>query len=98
MWLRSVSRKAQDFASSLYLTTANAGVMLGSFAGGSAIEHLGMPGAIRCGLAFCGLAALTIVLKAAIYGSNDGRLDAPRASDQDASYTSIAEKPCPSRG
>jgi hypothetical protein len=65
--------------------------MSGSFAGGSAIEHSGMPGAIWCGLAFCGLAVLTIALKAAIYGSHDGRLDARRASGQDASYSTIAK-------
>lgn len=67
MWLRSVSHEAHDFASSLYLTAANAGVMSGSLAAGAAIARAGMPGVVWCGLAFCGLAVLVIALKAAIY-------------------------------
>ena len=41
--------------------------MSGSLAAGAAIAREGMPGVVWCGLAFCGLAVLVIVLKAAIY-------------------------------
>jgi hypothetical protein len=45
-----------------------------------------------CGLTFCGLAVLTIALKAAIYGSHGSRPQARRASGQDDPYASIAKE------
>ena len=52
----------------------------------------GAGGLDACGITICGLAVLTIALKAAIYGSHDGRLDPRRASGQDGSYTIIAKE------
>jgi DHA1 family inner membrane transport protein len=68
MWLRSVAPEAQDFATSLYLTSANAGVLSGSSAGGLSIALAGSTGAICCGVAFATLAFIVIALKIAIYG------------------------------
>jgi hypothetical protein len=52
----------------------------------------GSGGLGACGLIFCGLAVLTIALKAATYGSHGSRLEAWRASGQDASNSSIAKE------
>jgi DHA1 family inner membrane transport protein len=68
MWLRSVAPEAQDFATSLYLTSANAGVLSGSSAGGLSIALAGSTGAICCGVVFATLAFIVIALKVAIYG------------------------------
>ncbi len=76
MWLRSVSREARSFATSLYLTAANLGVVGGSFAGGWAIKTFGMRGAIGCGISFAALAIMAIVLKLAIYGVHASRAEA----------------------
>jgi predicted MFS family arabinose efflux permease len=68
MWMRSVAREAPDFATSLYLTSANVGVLSGSSVGGLSIAAAGPSGAIWCGVAFAALAFIVIALKAAIYG------------------------------
>jgi hypothetical protein len=52
----------------------------------------GASGLGACRLTFCGLAVLTIALKAAIYGSHGSRPQARRASGQDDSYASIAKE------
>jgi len=79
LWLRSVSKEAPDFATSLYITAANVGVMLGSSIGGWAIEHLGLPGAIGSGVLFGILATALIILKVAIYGVHANKQDAREA-------------------
>lgn len=73
MWLRSVSREAPDFATSLYLTSANGGVMLGAVLGGQAIARFGMHGALGCGMVFALLASAIITTKALRYGRHDQR-------------------------
>lgn len=94
MWLRSVSREAQSFATSLYLTAANLGVVGGSFAGGAAINRFGMRGAIGCGIAFAVIAIVTTVLKLAIYGVHPSRAeaDAARAEKASARYLNRQEQ------
>ncbi|WP_312440377.1 MFS transporter [Janthinobacterium sp.] len=67
-WLRSVTATAQDFATSLFLTAANAGVMAGSSLGGLAFARAGMRGAFLCGAVFAILALVTVVLKVLLYG------------------------------
>ena len=94
MWLRSVSREAHSFATSLYLTAANLGVVGGSFAGGAAIKRFGMPGAIGCGIAFAALAIGATVLKLAIYGVHSSRseVEAARAGRASARYLNRQEQ------
>ncbi|WP_120292495.1 MFS transporter [Paraburkholderia sp. BL23I1N1] len=94
MWLRSVSRDAHSFATSLYLTAANLGVVGGSFAGGVAIRHLGMPGAIGCGIAFAALALAAMLLKLAIYGVYSSRAEflAARNTKASSGYLSQQEQ------
>jgi MFS transporter, DHA1 family, inner membrane transport protein len=79
MWLRSAALEARSFATSLYLTAANLGVVGGSFAGGLAIERFGMQGAVGCGIAFAGLALAAIVFKVVLYGPHASRAEAAAA-------------------
>jgi predicted MFS family arabinose efflux permease len=76
IWLRSVSREAPDFATSLFITAANVGVMLGSSLGGWAIERLGLTGALWCGVFFCVLASLLVAIKVFFYGVHSSRDEA----------------------
>jgi predicted MFS family arabinose efflux permease len=76
IWLRSVSREAPDFATSLFITAANVGVMLGSSLGGWAIERMGLTGAIWCGVFFCVLASLLVAIKVCFYGVHSSRDEA----------------------
>ncbi|MDQ0740290.1 MFS transporter [Pseudomonas sp. W4I3] len=69
MWLTSAAPDAHEFATSLYVSSANAGVVFGSSAGGLFIKALGMGGAIWCGLLFAGLSLALIALKALFYAS-----------------------------
>lgn len=68
IWLMSAAPEAPEFVTSLYVSSANAGVVLGSAAGGLFIDAVGMPGAIWCGLIFASLSLLVIVLKLALVG------------------------------
>jgi predicted MFS family arabinose efflux permease len=79
IWLRSVSREAPDFSTSLFITAANIGVMLGSSLGGWAIERLGLPAALWLGVMFCVLATLLIAFKATFYGAHSSRREARQA-------------------
>jgi predicted MFS family arabinose efflux permease len=70
IWLTAAAPEAPEFATSLFVSSANAGVMLGSLAGGVFITRLGMPGAIWCGLGFAALSFVTIATKAVLFGSS----------------------------
>ncbi|NYS36694.1 MFS transporter, partial [Streptococcus danieliae] len=50
VWLSSEAREAPAFAIGVYIAAINLGVTLGALAGGMAIDHYGMPGAIASGL------------------------------------------------
>jgi predicted MFS family arabinose efflux permease len=77
MWVRSVSREAPDFATSLYITAANAGVLLGSSMGGFYIVLFdGIGGAILCGGACAFLALISAIAKILIYGRHGSRNEA----------------------
>jgi MFS transporter, DHA1 family, inner membrane transport protein len=75
MWLRSVSHGASTFATSLYLTAANIGVVGGSFFGGLAIKSFGMAGAIGSGIVFAALSIAAIIFKLALYGTHSSRAE-----------------------
>lgn len=68
MWLAETAPQAQSFATSLYVSAANAGIALGAWIGGVFIDTYGLPGTLVCGLLFAGLALLVIVAKAVLYG------------------------------
>lgn len=74
MWLTSVAPEAPDFATSLYVSSANAGVVLGSSIGGVFINAAGMNGAIWCGLLFATLSFIIILMKAALFGRHEHRV------------------------
>jgi DHA1 family inner membrane transport protein len=67
MWLTSVAPEAPEFATSLLVSAANAGVVLGAFAGGVAITVWGMLGVIWCGLIFAALSVIVIALQAFLF-------------------------------
>lgn len=69
MWLTSAAPDAHEFATSLYVSSANAGVVIGSSAGGLFINAFGMTGAIWCGVLFTALSLLVIGVKAIFYGA-----------------------------
>lgn len=67
MWLTSVAPEAPEFATSLYVSSANAGVVLGSSIGGLFIAAAGMPGTIWCGLIFAALSLLVVAVKVILF-------------------------------
>lgn len=71
VWLRTSARRAPDFATSIYLTAANIGVVMGSTVSGWIIERVGLEGAIGCGLVFIGLAVLSVLIRIGFYRNVD---------------------------
>jgi DHA1 family inner membrane transport protein len=67
VWLTSVASEAPEFATSLFVSAGNGGVVLGSAVGGLFIDSFGTAGVIGCGLIFSALSALIIGAKALIY-------------------------------
>lgn len=65
MWMASAAPDAQEFATSLYLSAAKVGVMLGAMIGGPAIAAFGLNGALVSGWAFAACALASIVLRLA---------------------------------
>jgi predicted MFS family arabinose efflux permease len=63
VWLTSVAAEAPEFATSLFVSAGNAGVVLGSAVGGLFIDTFGTAGVIWCGLGFSVLSVLVIVAK-----------------------------------
>lgn len=80
MWLTSVAPEAPAFATSLYVSSANTGVVLGSSIGGLFIDAAGMPGAISCGLLFSALSLLVIGVKTMLFGPHADRTARARSS------------------
>jgi predicted MFS family arabinose efflux permease len=71
-WLTRAAPEAHEFATSLYVSFANAGIALGAWVGGVFIESEGLDGIIRCGFAFAALAFIAIGAKAILYGAGPG--------------------------
>ena len=67
VWLSSEAREAPAFAIGVYIAAINLGVTVGALAGGMAIEHYGMQGALACGALLGALALVLILLKAWCY-------------------------------
>ncbi|MBB3228238.1 putative MFS family arabinose efflux permease [Luteibacter sp. Sphag1AF] len=74
MWLTRAAPEAHAFATSLYVSFANAGIALGAWIGGVFIEANGLPGMIGCGLVFAVLSLAAIAAKAVLYGAGPGPL------------------------
>jgi predicted MFS family arabinose efflux permease len=75
MWLTHAAPEAHSFATSLYVSAANAGIALGSWIGGVFINAYGLPGTIGCGLLFAALSLIVIVAKAVLYSSGSEHID-----------------------
>ncbi len=67
MWLTSAAPEAPEFATSLYISAANLGVVLGSAVGGWFVSTAGMTGALWSGWLFAALATLSIALKVLLF-------------------------------
>ncbi|WP_397453629.1 MFS transporter [Pseudomonas sp. NA-150] len=70
MWLTSAAPEAHSFATSLYVSAANAGIAIGAWMGGVFINGYGLKGTIWCGLLFAVLSFIAIAAKAVCYGSH----------------------------
>lgn len=67
VWLTSAAPEAPAFATSLFISAANLGVMLGSAVGGGFISANGMHGALWSGWLFAALALLSMLLKVRLF-------------------------------
>lgn len=63
VWMASSAPEAPEFATSLYVSAANLGVVFGSSIGGAFITWAGMPGAIWSGWLFAALAVAFVVAR-----------------------------------
>ena len=72
VWLTSSAPQAHEFATSLYVSSANAGVVIGASMGGLFINAFGTTGVIGCGLVFAGLSLLVIAWKALAFSDAKG--------------------------
>ncbi|MDP9971887.1 putative MFS family arabinose efflux permease [Variovorax paradoxus] len=62
VWLTSAAPEAPEFATSLYISAANLGVVLGSALGGALITSAGMRGALWSGWLFAMMAVVFVTL------------------------------------
>lgn len=76
VWLTSAAPEAQEFATSLYISAANLGVVFGSALGGALITSAGMRGALWSGWLFAGLAMVFVMLAIRLSGNLGTRIDA----------------------
>jgi len=63
VWMVSAAPEAPEFTTSLFVSAANLGVVLGASAGGGLISAIGMSGALWAGWLFAALALACIVLR-----------------------------------
>ncbi len=68
MWLTTAAPEAHSFATSLYVSAANAGIAFGAWVGGLFIDAVGLRGTIWCGVAFAMLTLVAVAIKAMVYG------------------------------
>ncbi len=66
VWLTSAAPEAREFATSIYLSAANIGVMIGAGLGGLAMSLAGLEGPLLCGWLFAALALATIVARLSV--------------------------------
>lgn len=66
IWLTQEAPEAPEFATSLFASTANLGVAIGSAAGGAFINAFGLDGMFWSGWLFLGVALLCILLRIAL--------------------------------
>lgn len=74
IWLTSAASEAPEFGTSVYVSAANAGVVLGSAAGGYAIHAAGMQAALWCGWAFAAVGLAFILAKIILFAPACERL------------------------
>jgi len=78
VWMTSAAPEAPEFATSLYVSAANLGVVVGSALGGVFITVVGMAGALWSGWMFAALAVVFVALKIRLLAETDGDLATAR--------------------
>ncbi|CAM3384515.1 MFS transporter [Paracidovorax anthurii] len=63
MWMTSAAPEVPEFATSLYVSAANLGVVLGASAGGSFIDAVGVQGTVWSGWLFAALAVAAVLAR-----------------------------------
>lgn len=82
VWMTSAAPEAPEFATSLYVSAANLGVVVGSALGGVFITAAGMAGAVWSGWMFAALAVVFVALKIRLPAEAAGHLDATCVREQ----------------
>jgi predicted MFS family arabinose efflux permease len=79
-WMTSSAPDAPEFATSLYLSAANVGVMLGAAFGGAAINRFGLHGTLWSGWLFTAVTLAFVLARVALAkGPSKGDVEAARA-------------------
>ncbi len=73
VWVKSAAPEAPEFVTSLFVSAANTGVVLGAASGGIFINAYGTQGMMWSGVLFAMLAALFVVIKVMLYGEQAQR-------------------------
>lgn len=74
VWVKSAAPEAPEFVTSLYVSAANGGVVVGAGIGGVFIDAMGTQGTIWSGVLFGVLSATVITMKVVLYGEHATRL------------------------
>lgn len=75
LWVTSAAPEVPEFATSLYVSAANLGVVLGAAMGGSLIARVGMPGVLWSGWLFTAVALVAVLARRTWRGGVQGRLE-----------------------
>lgn len=79
VWLTSEASEAPEFATGIYISFINLGVVLGATSGGWFLANMGIQGTIWSGLLFAAVALAFIGLKVVLYGDAQEEIDLSNA-------------------
>lgn len=74
VWVKSAAPEAPEFVTSLFVSAANGGVVVGAAVGGLFIDAMGIQGTIWSGVLFGVLSAVLMIIKVKHYGEHAVRL------------------------
>ncbi|MCQ6557425.1 MFS transporter [Paenibacillus mendelii] len=83
-WLSKETTAAPEFGSSLYMSSSNLGITVGSLMGGWSISNMGTREIIWGGLLFTVIALLSILLKLKLFGVSSDKTHLPAAVESSA--------------
>jgi MFS transporter, DHA1 family, inner membrane transport protein len=79
IWLTSEAQEAPEFATAIYISFINLGVVFGSTVGGWFLSRFGIQGTIWCGLLFASVALVFIAIRVVCYAKTSTEADFPIA-------------------